>query len=67
MENTNLPIDQNKSLYIKIFQIPKDFCKWIRGHDNLYQCLIKIKNLILNDKILILYFILLYYLYKKDT
>ena len=67
MENTNQPIDQNKSLYSKIFQIWKDFCKWIKGHDNLYQCLIKIKNFILNDKILILYFIVLYYLYKKDT
>ena len=66
MENNYSIINQNRTLTSKVFDIWKDFCKWICGHQNLYECLIKIKNAILNNKIIVYYLILVYYLYKPD-
>ena len=62
-------LNENRSPLSIIFEIWKDFCKLIRGHENLYQCLLTLKNTILNNKITVFYVILIYYLYlyKPDN
>jgi hypothetical protein len=55
--NTN----NNNSLIPTATQFWKDFCSWIRGHENLYQCLVKIKNFIVNNPVL---FCLLFLYYR---
>ena len=66
MNDNNLTNHQNNSQNSKIYQFWIDFCKWIRGHDNLYQCLIKIKKFIFNNSLLVLYLILIYKLYQRE-
>jgi hypothetical protein len=66
MENTSNILNQIRSSSSKLFEICKDFCKWIRFHENLYQCLLKIKNTILNNKIIVFYLVVVYYLYQPD-
>jgi hypothetical protein len=34
-------------------QFWKDFCSWVRGHENLYQCLLNIKTFILDNRTII--------------
>lgn len=46
-------------------QIGKDFCSLVRGHENLYQCLLKLKQFILNHPVLIAYYILIIYYIKN--
>lgn len=46
-------------------QIWKDFCSLVRGHENLYQCLMKIKDFILNHPVLIVYYIFIMYYIKN--
>ena len=58
--NTN-----NNSLIPTVTQFWKDFCSWIRGHENLYQCLLKIKHFIVNNAILLSCLLFLYY-YRID-
>jgi hypothetical protein len=60
-------LNENRSPLSKLFKIWKDFCKLIRGHENLYECLLKIKNTILNNKIIVFYVILIYYLYQPKN
>jgi hypothetical protein len=66
MEYTNNNLGENSLSSSKLFEIYKDFCKWIRFHENLYQCLLKIKNTILNNKIIVFYLVIVYYLYQQD-
>ena len=51
----------NNSLIPAVTQFGKDFCSWIRGHENLYQCLLKIKNFIVNNPVLLFCLLLLYH------
>lgn len=46
-------------------QIWRDFCSLVRGHENLYQCLVKIKDFILEHPVLILYYICIIYYIKN--
>jgi hypothetical protein len=46
MNNNN-----NNSLIPTFTQLRNDFCSWIRGHENLYQCLLKIKHFIVNNPV----------------
>jgi hypothetical protein len=58
--------DQNNSKNKLTFtQILKDFYSWIRGHENLYQCLIKTKHFMVNNMVLLAYIVFIYYIYKK--
>jgi hypothetical protein len=46
----------------KLNQFYKDFCSWIRGHENLYyHCLIKIKHFISKNVFILLFLLFLYY------
>jgi hypothetical protein len=51
----------NNSLITTLSQFGKDFYSWIRGHENLYQCLLKIKHFIVNNPVLLFCLLLLYY------
>ena len=46
MNNNNKNNNNNNNSLIPTFTlIRNDFCSWIRGHEKLYQCLLKIKHL----------------------
>jgi hypothetical protein len=42
-------------------QLWEDYKSWIRGHTNLYNCLIKMKHFIVNNLLFIIY---IYAIYK---
>jgi hypothetical protein len=48
--NNNNDTSSNNSLMTQFW---KDFCSWIQGHENLYQCLLKIKHFILDNRTII--------------
>jgi len=49
---------------LTLIQLSKDFHSWIKGHTNLYNCLLKIKHFIVNNKILLLLIIIGYAILK---
>jgi hypothetical protein len=57
----------NNSLIPTLPQFWKDFCSWIRGHEKLYQCLLKIKHFILDNAILLFCLLFLYYRFSMNT
>lgn len=65
MNNNDQTNSKNKSNKLTLIQISKDFYSWIRGHENLYQCIIKIKHFISNNIILIIYILFMYYIHQK--
>ena len=65
MNNNDETNSKNKSNKLTLIQISKDFYTWIRGHENLYQCLVKIKNFMVNNKVVLIYIVFIYYIYQK--
>ena len=59
MNNNNN--NNNNSLIPTFAQFRNDFCSWIRGHENLYQCLLKIKHFIVNNPVLLFCLLFLYH------
>ena len=59
--------DNNNSLIPTLAQFWKEFCSWIRGHENLYQCLLKIKHFILDNAVLLCYLLFIYYRFRLNT
>jgi hypothetical protein len=65
-KNNSYIMDQNGfNLISNLFDFWEDFCIWIRLNENLYNCLLTLKNTIFNNKIIVLYVIVVYYLYQS--
>jgi hypothetical protein len=51
----------NNSLITTVTQFRNDFCSWVRGHENLYKCLLQFKHFMLDNRTITLCCILFLY------
>lgn len=59
----NNSVSFNNSLIPTPNQLWRDFCFWIQMHENLHQCILKIKNFIVDNATFLCFLFLVYYRY----